>query len=172
MAKRIAVNARRAIIGACVAGSVGLAGGATAQWHRDWNRGGYEHRDVSATLILNGERICIDGRSVVAGIAEALRCKGYRVSVRDGCIMVHYRGRAPHVSLVGCDYRLGVTRSRGCMVLRPYRIDNHFRDRGYDRDWRRDRHDNWRDRHRRDRGPSFRWRSCPTSGFSIRIGGR
>ena len=167
MAKQIMLNARRAIIGACLAGSVGLAGGAAAQWQRDLNRGYQVHQDVNATLILNGERICIDGHSVVAGIAEALRCKGYRVSVHDGCITVHYSGRQPRVSLAGCDYLLSVTRSRGCLVLRPYRIDNHRRDRGYDRDWRRDTHD----RRHHDRRPSFRWRSCPSSGFSIRIGG-
>jgi len=170
MAQQCNLSARRAVIGACMAATIGLAGSAAAQWNGgDWRRGSSHHRDVSATLILNGERICIDGHSVVAGIAEALRCKGYRVSVHDGCITVHYRGRSPSITLVGCDYGLQVSRSRGCLVVRPYLIDRHDHRRGgYDRDWRRDRNDH----HSRNRRPTYRrWGSCSTSGISIRFGG-
>lgn len=165
MASKYRNGIRRAFVGACIASSFALAGTTDAQWGGDWRRDRHTARDVEAVLILNGERICIDGHSIVNGIAEALRCKGYRVSVCDGAVMVHYRGHAPRVSLAGCDYNLSVTRSRGCLVLKPYRID--YRRGGYDRDWRRDR---GHDRHW-DRRPHFRWRSSPSCGFTIRIGG-
>ncbi len=164
MALRNRRTLRVLLAGACIAGAAGATGGAAAQWGgNDWRHDRHVTHTADAIFILNGERICIDGRSVVYGIAEALRCKGYRVSVHDGCITVHYRGNAPRVSLTGCDYDISVTRSRGCLFIRPYQISHHSYGQ-HDRHWSHNRH--W------DRRSSHRWRSYPSSGFTIRIGGR
>lgn len=161
----------RCLIGACLMGAVGLAGSAEAQ-HRGFDRGhgGHVAPRSGATLIVNGERIWLGHGSIVHEIGAALRCKGYRVSVDDGCIVVHYRGHAPRLALAGCDYGLSVERSRGCVTIRPVRLDHRWDDRGHGHghgDWRRDRE---RDGHW-DRRRSFRWRSSPSCGFTIRIGG-
>lgn len=164
MAMKKATGMRVLLAGACIAGSIGLTGAASAQrWGNDWSQSRTISRSHDATFILNGERICIDGRSITYGIAEALRCKGYCASVHDGCITVHYRGHAPRVSLTGCDYDIVVTRGRGCLTIRPYLIHRHT-DVHFDHGWRGG-HDRW------DRRPSYRRHSYPRSGFTIRIGG-
>ncbi len=165
MAMKNATRIRVLLAGACIAGSVGLAGEASAQrWGNDRSQSRTISRAHDATFILNGERICIDGRSLICGIAEALQCKGYRVAMHDGCITVHYRGNPPRVSLTGCDYDIAVTRSRGCLTIRPYLINRHTGVR-FDHNWGGGR-ERW------DRRPSHRRHSYPRSGFTIRIGGQ
>lgn len=167
----------RALVAACIAGGIGLGGTAAAQHRGNWHAGrGHTSVQSGATLYLNGERIGLAGRSIVYELAEALRCRGYAVSIHDGCITVGYRGNAPRVSLTGCDYDILVERSRGRLSIRPYLIHArshvHF-DRGhYDRG-RNDRGHYDRGRghgHSHGRRGYSRWPSYPSSGWTIRIG--
>lgn len=174
MRKHTNFGLQGALIAACFAGAIAIAGTTSAQRSGDWNRGSHAAFQSSATLILNGERICLGGRSIVHEIADAMRCKGYRVSVHDGCITVSYRGHAPRLSLTGCEYDIQVERSRGCIIIRPYVIHSRSHDHsgwgdthgGYDRG-----HDRGSGHNRTwDRRSRSRWQPSHSSGLTIRIG--
>lgn len=173
MQMRTMNSVRGLVFGLCAMGAVSAAGTSAAQWRVDvgYGQSGHsDHRSESVTFIVNGERFCIAGRSLACEIAEVLRCKGYDVCVEGDCVTVRYRGHAPRVSLAGCAYDLEVSRSRGCLVIRPYLIHPRSHDHGWQSggSWNQGswNHGSWNTR----RSSQHRWPSRVRTGWTVRVG--
>jgi len=168
MAKLSKRMSRSCLVAALAVGMVAAAGTASAQrGGHGWNNTRHAQQDSIGSLLVNGKRYNLEGRrSIAYEIREALRCAGYRAYVHDGCVTVRFRGRQPNIALSGCEYGLDQSRSRGCITLRPFKIQP-----DYHRPKHRDR--NYRPRHRQ---PNFRWHYTPRwrnscdRGFTIRFG--
>lgn len=155
---------RALVIGWCAFGAAAAAGKSGAQWHVDagYSRSDrHEYRDDRVTFIVNGERFLLDGHALACEIAEVLRCKGYHISIAGDCVTVRFRGHAPRVSLAGCAYDLEVSRSRGCLVIRPYLIQR----RSFDQGWQSG--GSW---NHRSRGYDYHWPSRIRTGWTVRAG--
>ncbi|RNC81795.1 MAG: hypothetical protein ED559_08425 [Phycisphaera sp.] len=127
---------------ALAAGVLMPAGSADAQWRGNdrWSHDRHRERDSVGTLFIDGKEFCLEGRrSIAYEICEAFRCAGYRASVHGGCVTVRYRGCSPRVSLNGCEYAIRVSRSYGCLRIRPYIPNRHRFDRPIYRGWHYER---------------------------------